>query len=64
MTAPARFKQSDVTRAIKGCEAADLRIGRIEIDASGKIVILPATAANQNRGNSWEDDRGKAAEIC
>lgn len=40
MGAHARFKQSDLTRAVKGVEKAGLRVGRVEIDANGKIVIL------------------------
>lgn len=56
MTAPARFKQSDVKRATAGVVAAGLSVARIEIDASGKIVIIPGkpTTAPKN-DNEWQD---------
>jgi hypothetical protein len=54
---PARFKQNDLKRAVKGVEEAGVRVGRIEIAPDGKIVIIPVgqvpkSAAN---GNSWDD---------
>jgi hypothetical protein len=55
VTAAARFKQSDVTRAAKGAKAAGIRIGRIEIDARGNIVIEAATAGQARKGSSWDD---------
>lgn len=42
MTAVARFKKVDITRAIAGATAAGMSIGRVEIDPNGKIVILSA----------------------
>lgn len=38
----ATLKQVDVTRAIKGALAADIPVGRIEVDQlAGKITIFP-----------------------
>ncbi len=37
---PARFTQADVARTIKGALRAGLSIGRIEIDASGAIILI------------------------
>lgn len=56
MTAPARFKQSDIKRATAGVVAAGLSVSRVEIDASGKIVIIPGkpTTAPGN-DNQWAD---------
>ena len=56
VTAPARFKQSDVKRATAGVVAAGLSVARVEIDAHGKIVIIPGqpTVAPRN-DNEWED---------
>jgi len=55
MTATARFKQSDVTRAAKGAKAAGIRIGRIEIDMRGNIIIEPFTGRPASKGGSWDD---------
>lgn len=37
---PATFKQADVTRAVRGTVAAGVEVQRIEIDQSGKIVVV------------------------
>lgn len=58
MTHPARFKQSDLTRAIKAAEAAGLQVGRIEIAPDGRIVLHAASASGppvRLRENSWDD---------
>jgi hypothetical protein len=34
------FKQADVKRATKGAAQAGFEIGRVEIDPSGKIVLV------------------------
>jgi hypothetical protein len=34
-----KFRQQDLTRALKGAIAAGVQIARLEIDPSGKIVI-------------------------
>ncbi|TYC83757.1 hypothetical protein [Novosphingobium sp. BW1] len=58
MTQPSRFKQSDITRAIKAAEAAGMHVGRIEIDPNGRIILhavsAPGTVMFQ-RENSWDD---------
>jgi hypothetical protein len=38
--APSTFRQQDVTKAVKAVTAAGVHIARIEIDKSGKIVIV------------------------
>jgi hypothetical protein len=42
--APCTFRQTDVTRAVKAVAAAGVHISRVEIDKSGKIVIVTAGA--------------------
>lgn len=55
MTAPARFKQSDVTRAIKGAMAAGKKVERVEVEPSGKIVIYTESqAANDDSPSDWD----------
>ncbi len=60
MTAPGRFKQEDITRAVAGATKAGMRIGRIEIDPTGKIVILSETVAPAVDPNPWDAALGKA----
>ncbi len=50
MTRPARFSQTDITRAIKGVEAAGLRVASVDIQGD-RIVVLVAgqdVAARKN----------------
>jgi len=53
----ARFTQTDLKRAVKGVEEGGLKVGRIEIDPNGKIVIYPIGTAPKpsSGGNSWDD---------
>lgn len=39
MTAKAKFTKADVTRAIKGVQAAGMTITRVEIEPDGRIVV-------------------------
>ena len=56
MTVPARFKQSDVKRATAGVVAAGLSIARVEIDAAGKIVVIPGKPTTSiGNDNEWAD---------
>jgi transcription antitermination factor NusA-like protein len=49
---PLSFKQSDLTRAIKGALAAGLRVRSVEIDKDGKIVVVTV-----------KPDEGKSASL-
>ena len=53
-----KFKQSDVTKALKAFVKAGIAVGRVEIDKDGKIVIVtgqPEDAANREKPekNEW-----------
>ena len=56
MTAPARFKQQDVTRAVQGVIKAGMRVGRVEIDPNGRIIVLSESVAPVTERNPWDKD--------
>lgn len=68
---PSRFRQVDVTRALRAAKAAGIPVARYEIDADGKIVIVsgggevgfsgetPATRAARKLAE-WEARHGEA----
>ena len=54
--APSSFRQQDVTRAVKAVRQAGVEVARVEVDKSGKIVIITADAALEDKqeGNEWD----------
>jgi hypothetical protein len=40
--APSKFRQRDATRALRAAKAAGIEVGRFEISADGRIIIIPA----------------------
>jgi hypothetical protein len=55
--APSTFRQQDVTRAVKAVVAAGVGIARVEIDKTGKIMIIAADATGQpgeTEANEWD----------
>lgn len=57
------FRQSDVTRAVKGAQAAGMDIARVEIASDGRIVVMFSGHAERS-GNaaveSWFAKDGNA----
>jgi hypothetical protein len=55
---PCNFRQQDVTRAVKGTVAAGVEVARVEIDKSGKIVIVTGTPVEEDdsTSNEWDED--------
>ena len=54
---PSTFRQQDVTRAVKAVTTAGVHIARIEIDKSGKIVIItagPTEPGDTTEANEWD----------
>jgi hypothetical protein len=43
------FRQIDISRAIKGAQAAGILVGQVEVDAAGKIVIFNAAQAEASQ---------------
>ncbi len=60
MTASARVRQMDVTRAIRGFVNAGQQIGTVTIAPDGKIVILPMGATHIPESNPWDSDDEEA----
>lgn len=52
------FRQVDISRAVKGANAAGLIIGRVEIDPDGKIVIVSGDAATKEGTNAVDARTG------
>jgi hypothetical protein len=55
VTVAARFKQADVARAYKALTGAGMRVGRVEIEPNGKIVILSESVAPPAGANEWDE---------
>jgi hypothetical protein len=55
-----KFRQRDVTRAVKGTVAAGCAIDRVEIDERGKIVVFVGTRSTNDNAVS-DLDRELAA---
>jgi len=60
------FRQQDVTRAVKAVAAAGVGIARIEIDKTGKIIIIAAPPAEPGQQDDldlelqdWEARHGQ-----
>ena len=57
---PQTFKQTDLLRAIKAFQKAELPIARAEIDRDGKIVVVAGErkSTDENRmtnSNPWDE---------
>jgi hypothetical protein len=57
----ASFRQADLARAIKAMVRAGLEIGPVEIDLSGKIVIMPAKKGqSEPNGTTCSNEAARA----
>ena len=53
---PATVKQSDVTRIIKGAQAAGIIAGRIEADLlTGRVVVYAEGQTGADEPNPWDN---------
>lgn len=55
MTARARFTQSDIKRAMAGAIAAGVTAPKIEIDPTGKIIIIADPKNRKAKDEEWAD---------
>jgi hypothetical protein len=51
---PLTFKQTDLLRAIKTFQKAELPIARAEIDRNGKIVVVAGEGNKGSTVNEWD----------
>jgi hypothetical protein len=49
-----KFKQGDVTKAIKAAVNAGLSVKRFEIDRDGKIVVVAGRPDGQEQASEWD----------
>jgi len=51
------FRQRDVTAAVKGVSAAGFLVHRVEIDKTGKIVVItsPEHEIEKRGANEWDE---------
>jgi hypothetical protein len=55
---PATFRQRDLTAAVKAVVAAGLAIARVEVDKTGKIILIPRKPSPcdlKERSDDWAD---------
>jgi len=52
---PCTFRQSDLTKAVKGVVAAGVNVARVEIDQSGKIVIMTGIGGLPESANALDN---------
>jgi hypothetical protein len=64
---PSKFRQRDLTRALKAAIAAGIGIERFEIDNDGKIIVFTETAAHHSQAangepNEWDEVKWPASD--
>lgn len=53
--APSTFRQSDMTRAVRAVVAAGVPVKRVEVDRSGRIIIVSGVDDSSRERNEWDD---------
>jgi hypothetical protein len=49
------FRETDLRRAVRAAESAGMKIGRVEIDCTGKISLIPSDdTTSDERGDQWD----------
>jgi hypothetical protein len=48
------FRQADLSRALEGVKKAGLDVARVEIDPSGKIIVVAGKPERVSANNEWD----------
>jgi hypothetical protein len=56
MSRAATFKKTDVTRATRAVLAAGLDVERVEIDKSGRIIVVPSKSGESGSLQAPNDE--------
>ena len=59
-----RFRQADISRAVKGVKAAGVYVSQVEIGTDGKIVIIsgvPQGSPPPDAYANWKESRNASA---
>jgi hypothetical protein len=59
-----RFRQADISRAVKGAKAAGISVSQIEIGSDGRIVITsgePQASQSPDEYANWKANRNARA---
>jgi hypothetical protein len=54
--APSKFRQGDVTRAVKAVVAAGVEVREVTVDVDGKIRVIAGSPSSVIDGNPWDAD--------
>ena len=61
---PCVVRQRDVTKAVRAVAAAGVQIDRVEVDRTGKIVIVTGKvlgdSSDKSPANEWDEKYGAA----
>lgn len=48
-------KQVEITRCVKGVQAAGLDVGKVVVGRDGSITVFPKGGGGGGGGNPWDD---------
>ena len=62
---PSTFRQTDITKAVKGAQAGGVEVAKVEIDRTGKIVVFTTKAALAGEPETdfdrWKQDHASSS---
>ena len=60
----AKFRKTDVTRAVKAMEAAGLKVARVEFDKDGKFSIITSLEPESHPQHALDEWMARNAHIA